>query len=125
MERDEQTAYKTRLLELRRRLMRSVKMAEDALREDVVPPGEVSAVPSHPADVAVEGVDEEVAIAQNEERMLEDVESALDRIEDGTYGPCQDCGQEIRRERLNALPYALHCIECAQRHQSGENRHAS
>jgi DnaK suppressor protein len=125
VEPNQQTGYKTRLLELRRRLTRDVEMAEDALREDVVPPGEVSTVPSHPADAAVEGVDEEIAIAQNEEQLLEDVESALERIEDGTYGLCQDCGREIARERLNALPYAPLCIQCAKRHQSGKNRRAN
>jgi DnaK suppressor protein len=116
MKRQEQTAYRPRLLELRHRLTREVNMAEEALREDVVPPGEVSTVPSHPADVAVEGLDKEIAIAQNEEELLEHVESALERIAEGTYGLCQHCGREIGRERLNALPYAPQCIDCAKRH---------
>jgi RNA polymerase-binding protein DksA len=110
----DQTAYKSQLLELRKRLSHEVEMAEEALREDVSPPGEVSAVPSHPADVAVEGFDKEVAIAQNEEQMLEDVEGALERLEEGRFGICEECGKEIGRQRLAAVPYARLCIQCAQ-----------
>ncbi|MBI3839943.1 MAG: TraR/DksA C4-type zinc finger protein [Planctomycetia bacterium] len=116
MERHQQAAYKPRLLELRRRLMREVNMAEEALREDLMAPGEVSTMPTHPADVANEGVDEEISIAQNEERMLEDVEAALERIEDGTYGNCQNCGREIPKRRLQALPHTPWCIGCARQH---------
>lgn len=89
-------------------------MIEKELREDVLAPGDPSPVSSHPADQDVEGFDEQVLLAQNEEQLLEDVEAALERIESGNYGHCELCGREISKERLDALPQASTCIECAQ-----------
>ena len=94
--------------------MREVEMIEDELREDVMAPGDPSPVASHPADEDAEGFDEQVVLAQNEEQLLEDVEAALERIEAGTYGRCQVCNREISKQRLDALPQAATCIECAK-----------
>jgi RNA polymerase-binding protein DksA len=105
---------KARLLALRERLTGQVNAIEDALREDISAHGEPTTVPTHPADADVEGLDEQIALAQNEEQLLEDVEAALARIEAGTYGKCVECGREISRDRLNALPWAPTCIECAR-----------
>lgn len=46
---------------------------------------------------------------------LAQIGQALERIEDGTYGTCQRCGQSIADERLEALPYTAFCIDC-QKH---------
>jgi len=110
----EQARFKPRLLALRERLLREVGTAEEALREDVVKPGDITSVPTHPADDDVEGLDAEIAIAQNEELLLEQVDAALERIETGTYGVCQQCGRAIGAERLEAVPYASRCIACAR-----------
>lgn len=110
--------YKLWLVSLRKRLTRDVEMAEEALRDDVVSPGELSNLHTHTADQAVEGMDEQIAIAQNAEHLLEEVEAALERIERGTFGTCQNCGREIGRERLDAIPYTPLCIECARRQAS-------
>jgi RNA polymerase-binding protein DksA len=110
-------SYRTRLLELRRRLVREVDSTVDALRQDVIAPGDISTLPTHPADQDAEGVDAEIAIAQNEERLLEEVGAALARIEEFTFGVCVECGREISAERLNAIPYAARCIDCARRHR--------
>lgn len=114
MEKSELSKYQARLFKLRSRLLREVGKVEEALLEDVMTAGDTSAVPSHPADQAVEGFDEQVIFAQNEEQLLEDVEAALERIEGGNYGSCELCGQEIPRERLDALPQAATCIQCAR-----------
>jgi len=116
MERKEQAGFKLQLLALRNRLLRDVDSAEQALREDVVKPGEISSVRTHPADQDVEGLDAEIAIAQNEEVLLEQVEAALERIEAGTYGACQQCGRTIGAQRLQAVPYTTDCIDCARGH---------
>jgi RNA polymerase-binding protein DksA len=107
-------AYKKQLTALRVRLMREVDASEEALREDVSTPGDSSGVPSHPADSNAEGVEPEIAIAQNEGQLLGQVEQALERIEAGTFGKCQACGCEISSERLDALPFAAYCIQCAR-----------
>jgi DnaK suppressor protein len=114
MEKSELSTYQSRLFELRSRLLREVGTVEEALREDVMTAGDTSAVPSHPADQDVEGFDEQVVLAQNEEQLLEDVEAALERIEAGSFGRCELCGQEIPKQRLDALPQAATCIECAR-----------
>jgi RNA polymerase-binding transcription factor DksA len=67
------------------------------------------------ADADEEGLDKEIAIAQNEEGMLELVEGALQRIEDGTYGTCEECGEPIPGERLDAIPFTPYCVRCAQK----------
>jgi DnaK suppressor protein len=116
MEPQRLAAYKATLFHLRSRLVREVGLAEEALRDDASPPGEVSTVPTHPADAAVEGVDEQILIAQNEEQLLAQVEAALERIEAGIYGTCQNCNRAIAKERLDALPYTASCIQCARQH---------
>jgi DnaK suppressor protein len=116
MEDKQQAGYQARLVAMRKRLIHEVDLAEEALREDVRAPGELSNLPTHPADHAVEGLDAELAIAQNEEHLLAEVEAALERIEAGTYGVCQDCGQPIRKERLGAIPYTPRCLKCARGH---------
>ena len=50
MEKEEQANFKLQLLELRKRLLREVGMVEEALRDDVITPGNISSVPTHPAD---------------------------------------------------------------------------
>jgi DnaK suppressor protein len=118
MQAKELAQFKDRLLKLRTRFANQVNSAEESLREDVRSPGELSNIPTHPADHAAEGIDEQIAIAQNEERLFSDVEGALERIEAGTYGKCVDCGKPIGRERLEAIPYTPWCLECAKKHSS-------
>src|ERR1700690_1959113 len=117
MEKKEQIRFELQLLELRERLLREVDSAEEALRDDVVKPGEVSSLPTHPADQDVEGLDSEIAIAQNEELLLDQVNAAIERIGAGTYGICQQCGHTIDGLRLQAIPYTSRCIDCARGQQ--------
>ena len=53
--------------------------------------------------------------------MLREVEGALERLRDGTYGTCMDCGMPVSRKRLEALPWARYCVTCQERYQSGSN----
>ena len=50
---------------------------------------------------------------------LADVERALEKLEDGTYGICDSCGEPIGEERLEAIPWATLCISCARTRSSG------
>ena len=43
---------------------------------------------------------------------IREVEEALERIGSGTYGKCLDCGCDIKKERLEAIPYAKYCVKC-------------
>ena len=64
-------------------------------------------------DTAVDFVEtqQEQAIDVNERALLTEVEAALKRIEDGTYGRCVDCGKVIPEKRLEAIPWAARCVE--------------
>ncbi|HEX3725667.1 MAG TPA: TraR/DksA C4-type zinc finger protein [Pirellulales bacterium] len=121
MEKNQQATYRSWLLDLRDNLRRNVNTAEDALREDVMATGDITTVPTHPADMDAEGLDVEVAIARNEESLLEEVTAAIARLEAGTFGTCQQCGREIGRERLEAIPYTAYCIDCARGQRESTN----
>ena len=63
-------------------------------------------------------------LGNGDRRLLRDVVSALQRIEDGSYGSCERCGEAIADKRLEALPFARHCITC-QRLVEEEERTAA
>ncbi len=70
----------------------------------------------HLADTATAMHDRELdeGLTENEEELLAAIDAALQRIEDGTYGICSNCGKPIGEERLEALPWADLCIDCAK-----------
>jgi len=72
---------------------------------------------NHMADDATEAFEQakDLALLQNAERLLEQVRDALGRLDDGTYGKCENCGQSIDPARLEALPYVTLCLRCQQR----------
>lgn len=53
-----------------------------------------------------------LALRERNEQHLAEVEAALARLEAGTYGTCIGCGNAIAAERLEAIPWAAHCIDC-------------
>jgi DnaK suppressor protein len=59
----------------------------------------------------------ELSLANNTRELLEQVERALARIEDGTYGSCESCGNPIGKARLQAFPRATLCVPCKQREE--------
>jgi DnaK suppressor protein len=78
--------------------------------------GTAADAPEHePTATSTEG-DEEVAYSAllTEEQLLVEVREALARLETGTFGRCERCGRAITRVRLDAVPYARHCIHCAR-----------
>jgi DnaK suppressor protein len=68
------------------------------------------------ADAAFDAGSEEVAsqLAELEARELSQIERALARIKQGTYGLCEHCQAKIPVARLNALPYSTTCVNCAR-----------
>ena len=117
MDKEKLASVNSQLLDLRKRLLREVDSAEEVLREDIVKPGDITSVATHPADQDVEGLDAQIAVSQNEELLLGGVDAALERIGTGAYGACQQCGGTIDAQRLEAIPYTSLCIDCASGHQ--------
>ena len=58
-------------------------------------------------------------LGDNAEQVLSEIDAALTRVEDGTYGTCVNCGREIPQERLQANPWASLCIDCKRRSEAG------
>jgi RNA polymerase-binding protein DksA len=114
MEAERIQRFRRELLELRARLAGEVNSLIEAIPQESQAAGDLSNVPTHNADRDSEGLDKQVALVQNEEGLLEEVEAALVRIEEGKFGACEECGQPIADERLEALPYAACCVRCAQ-----------
>ncbi len=52
--------------------------------------------------------------------MLEKIDHAIEKLDQGTYGICEDCGIEISEQRLKAVPFAVYCIECKQKREELE-----
>ena len=75
---------------------------------------------NHLAETASATVDREIdyTLEENSEHVLAEIDAALRRIEDGTYGQCTNCGKQISPERLEARPWATLCIDC-QRQREG------
>lgn len=84
---------------------------------------ELSQYDNHPSDLASEVYDKErgLALKGNEISILNKINDALDRIKDGTYGRCQECGKDINEERLEFIPYAEYCVNCQRLNHSGFN----
>jgi RNA polymerase-binding protein DksA len=70
--------------------------------------------PKDLADTASDDIDRKMieAIGSQELKRLKLIDSALTRIQQGKYGLCLKCGKRIPRDRLEAIPYALMCVEC-------------
>ncbi len=67
------------------------------------------------AEQAQERENDEVvdAIGNETAQSIRDIQAALNRIEDGSYGQCEACGEDIGRARLEAVPEATRCVKCA------------
>jgi DnaK suppressor protein len=76
---------------------------------------------SHVGDSATATLGREIdyTLGENSEQVLAEINTALERIEDGTYGTCKVCGREIVSERLEAYPWASLCIDDARKAERG------
>lgn len=81
---------------------------------------ELSHVDQHPGDTASEltDADNQNALLENSAGQRAQVEAALARIDDGSYGVCVDCGQPIPDARLEVRPEAARCIEDQEKHEA-------
>jgi len=118
--------YQRLLVELRDHLIDGVNfLATDNLKRTAKDAsGELSGYSLHMADAGTDNFDREFALSlvSNEQEALYEIEEALKRLEGGTYGVCEMCEKLVRKERLEAVPFARFCIQC----QSGvekDHRH--
>lgn len=85
--------------------------------------GNLSNAPMHLGDMGTEVYLQELnaTLLENEEYLRGEVMAALERVDKGTYGDCENCGEKIIDERLELLPYARYCTPCAEKLQSGKD----
>jgi RNA polymerase-binding transcription factor DksA len=106
--------YRERLLEARGRLTNAVDFLEHenpgSLGDEL---GEPTGLDNHLGDTATATYDRELdqGLEEGAQQTLRDIDHALQKIEDGTYGTCEVCGKPIAPERLAAIPWARLCID--------------
>lgn len=121
---DDFAQFKKLLLTLRGRLVGKVdSMQGEALkksRQDAS--GDLSNVPIHMADVGTDNYERDLMIEliENGEEGLRNIDTALEKMDDGSYGVCEICSKKINKDRLKAVPYAKLCIDC-QREEEIDN----
>ena len=108
------TYFRERLLRQRRNLLDRARSSE----------GDMAAPSSHADEAelaaADAALDTSCLIHRADSEAIEEIERALQKIDQGTYGVCEDCGRPITRHRLKAVPAALLCVQCKQQEERAD-----
>ncbi|MEN6576504.1 MAG: TraR/DksA C4-type zinc finger protein [Phycisphaerales bacterium] len=114
----ELAAFKLMLLEKRQEIFRNVHEIEgETLRKSRLDAsGDLSSMPIHMADLGTDNFQQEFSLGlmDSERRLISEIDDALNRIEDGTYGICEGTGKPITKARLEAQPWARYSVEYAK-----------
>jgi DnaK suppressor protein len=114
---------KRMLVDRRREIQAEVQGKMRGVREEGTWGGKLNdvldAVESAEADIQE---DLEFALVQMKSETLNKINDALARLEQGNYGDCFDCGEEIGEKRLRALPFAVRCKDCEEARENAEQR---
>lgn len=115
MEKKKVEIFKKRLLTKQEELLRLVSKSDHDGRE-----ADEDATQDI-ADKAANSYTKEFLFHQSDEhrRLLQLVNEALERIKTGSYGLCTSCQEEVQQKRLEAVPWARHCIECQEKQDQG------
>ena len=114
--------FRNVLLEKRRDLVGDMSGIEsEALRSRQKGSGDLSNMPTHPADLGTDNFEQEftLGLLESERVMLKEIDEALARIDERTYGICLGTGAPISKSRLRARPWAKYCIEYARLLEKG------
>ena len=125
MRKNEMETFRHQLLKLQRRFRGDVETLQDEAfhQTDGKAVGNLSNSPVEDrAERASDDSCEEMTIGlvENAGARLGEINAALERIDDGTFGSCEECGQEISSDRLQTVPFARQCVACARKAQQGE-----
>lgn len=111
--------FKNLILARKEEMLEGIKhVSEDALKKSQKDAaGDISGYTYHMADVATDTYDREfsLSLASNEREALYELDDALKRIEDGTFGICEECKNLIAKNRLKAVLHARLCIKCKEK----------
>lgn len=119
-------SFRRVLLEVRRRLVGDVDHMEgEAMRKNRTDAaGDLSLMPIHMADIGTDAYEQEftIGLIENETETLREIDAALDRIRDGTYGICQATRKPIGKARLKVMPWARYCVAHERATETRRNR---
>jgi DnaK suppressor protein len=111
------------LLEKRREILNNVSEIEiETLKKSRLDAtGDLSSMPIHMADLGTDNYEQEFALGlmDSERKLLREIDEAIKRLEDGTYGVCEGTGKPIPKARLEAQPWARYCVEHARKIEQG------
>lgn len=115
----------SRLDHFRQVLIEQLRQRTESVRENQARALEFGAAddgPKDSVDMSLQDVNQELALrlGERESQMVADIDQALLRIEEGSYGTCARCGKEIPGARLEALPTARYCAPCQEIIEAGE-----
>jgi len=91
------------------------KMENDSLKDHA----KTVSIPTDKEELGSDNAEQELTLTLlgSDEDILDQVEAAIYRIEDGGYGRCDECGEQIPKSRLDAIPYAADCVRCASQQE--------
>ncbi len=107
--------FRDKLMDRRQSLVGQVQQAELYSRE------RDAEATQDPADMAANAYTKEllVSMSDNDRQLLNLIDEALERMDDSGYGKCIRCGQPLPEKRLEAVPWARHCVKCQELHERG------
>ncbi len=115
--------FKQLLFAKRKELLINVhEIGDEALKKSRLDAsGDLSSMPIHMADLGSDNFEQEFALGllDSEVRLLGEIDHALVRIEEGSYGVCEGTGEQIPKARLEAKPWARYCVEHARKIEQG------
>ena len=116
--------FRKLLLEERAKFAGEIQaIAREASKNPREASGDLSGYTMHMADMSADTYEREMVLglASNEQEVLYQIDEALKRFDDGTFGVCQQCNKAITLSRLHAVPYGSLCIAC-QRDKEQKNK---
>ena len=114
--------FKQLLLEKRREIIGSMNDMTNEAKSRIDATGDLSSMPIHMADLGTDNFEQEFALElmDGERKLLQEIDDALQRVEEGSYGICEGTGEPISKARLEAKPWARYCVEYTRMLEQGQ-----
>ena len=108
------TPHLKKLVALRASLLGNITQMEDDSLQDH---SKTTSIPTDKEELGSDEADQELTftLLGSDDDILDQIEAAIARVEDGSYDRCEKCGEQIPETRLDAIPYAAECVRCASR----------
>lgn len=123
MEKEKLEYFKEKLIKEKKKQLELLKNREVEEEEDIdFIDNELSSYDNHPADTGTEVymMEQEEGYKNQIKRIISQIDSSLQDIEDGSYGFCKNCNKKIKEERLELIPYAKTCLGCNGEEEANE-----